>query len=145
MHDLRIYSIRKIFLGVDFMFTFKNNEFMNIYEKSLLLGLIFSILFSIVNFSAECNKISEKVLRLHIIANSNSLEDQELKLKVRNSIVNFLSDKNFGSLDETKNFALNHINELESLSQTEILKNGFNSKLFTNPKIAKGTTIATID
>ena len=102
---------------------------MNVYERSLILGLIFSVLFSIVNFSAECNKISDKVLRLHIIANSDSAEDQELKLKVRNSIMNFLSGKNFESLEETKDFILSHENELEILSQNEVINSGFNYKV----------------
>ncbi|HQA60051.1 MAG TPA: stage II sporulation protein R, partial [Tepidanaerobacteraceae bacterium] len=32
------------------------------------------------------NQLADKLIRLHVIANSNSPEDQELKLKVRDAI-----------------------------------------------------------
>ena len=107
------------------MLNSKNHVFFNIYEKSLLLGLIFSVLFNIVNFSAKCSKISEKVLRLHIIANSDSDEDQNLKLRVRDNILKYFSRNNFTSLEETKIFASEHINDLVSLSQDEVFNSGF--------------------
>ena len=107
------------------MLNSKNHVFFNIYEKSLLLGLIFSVLFNIVNFSAKCHKISEKVLRLHIIANSDSDEDQNLKLRVRDNILKYFSRNNFASLEETKIFASEHINDLVSLSQDEVFNSGF--------------------
>lgn len=115
----------------------KNHVFFNIYEKSLFLGLIFSVLFNIVNFSAKCNKISEKVLRLHIIANSDSDEDQNLKLRVRDNILKYFSQNNFTSLDETKIFASEHINDLVSLSQNEVLNSGFDYNV--SGSICKGS------
>lgn len=38
-------------------------------------------------FSGECSQIRERVLRLHVLANSDSEEDQQLKLKVRDTVV----------------------------------------------------------
>lgn len=55
--------------------------------KALCFGLIVSIVFSALYFSAECKTISDSVLRLHILANSDSADDQALKLKVRDEIL----------------------------------------------------------
>ena len=57
------------------------------FELSIILALIFSVLLSFTSFSAYCNEIENGVLRLHILANSDSAKDQELKLAVRDSIL----------------------------------------------------------
>jgi len=40
-----------------------------------------------VRFPGTCSQIRERVLRLHVLANSDSEEDQQLKLKVRDTVV----------------------------------------------------------
>ena len=56
-------------------------------ELSLLCGLLCSVFLSAAHFGAACDDLRSNVLRLHIIANSNSAEDQAVKLKVRDSIL----------------------------------------------------------
>ena len=41
-------------------------------ELSVICGLIFSLLLSLSSFEANCNNVKNNVLRLHILANSNS-------------------------------------------------------------------------
>ncbi len=60
---------------------------MKIWEKSVLLALILAVLFSFTGFTAGCEDIPNHVLRLHVLANSDSKQDQELKLKVRDRIL----------------------------------------------------------
>ncbi len=60
---------------------------MKILLKSLCVGFVVSILFSLVSFEGECREISEQVFRVHILANSDSNEDQSLKLKVRDAVL----------------------------------------------------------
>lgn len=60
---------------------------MKTFTKALCFGLVLTILFSALYFTAECKTISNSVLRLHILANSDSAEDQALKLKVRDRIL----------------------------------------------------------
>ena len=98
----------------------------NNVEKSLLIGLIFSILLSIVNFQSKCDRISEKVFRLHVIANSDSFEDQELKLKVRDCILKKFNEENLHNLEETKKFAITNSYLLRTVAQNEVIRNGFN-------------------
>ncbi len=56
-------------------------------EKAICLGLILAVLVSFIGFATQCEDIPDRVLRLHILANSDSEEDQALKLKVRDRIV----------------------------------------------------------
>ena len=49
--------------------------------------LVITLLFSFIPFEAECKEISTKVFRIHILANSDSNDDQQLKLKVRDAVI----------------------------------------------------------
>lgn len=54
---------------------------------SLAAALIICIAASLVNFEASCKDLRDNILRLHIIANSNSDADQALKLKIRDAVI----------------------------------------------------------
>ena len=59
-----------------------------IKAQLVLVALCFSFVFlSVVGFSKSCEGVRENVLRMHVIANSDSKEDQALKLKVRDAIL----------------------------------------------------------
>ena len=62
-------------------------------ELGVLFGLVCSVMISFARFDAHCEELREGVLRLHIIANSDSEEDQALKLKVRDRILEISADK----------------------------------------------------
>lgn len=59
--------------------------------------------------------IAEEIFRLHVIANSDSKEDQELKMEVKNSVVDYL-EKNLGEeagLEETRSWVLENLSGIE--------------------------------
>lgn len=58
-----------------------------LFEISLLAGFLIAIIFSITSFAQTCEEVRGDVLRLHVIANSDSKEDQQLKLKVRDVLL----------------------------------------------------------
>lgn len=60
-------------------------------ELALLIGLSLSLLWGTWADRTQ-QELSEKVLRLHVLANSDSAEDQALKLKVRDSVVEKASE-----------------------------------------------------
>lgn len=60
---------------------------MSKWIKALALALVAALCISLCGFSGECSQIREQVLRLHVLANSDSEEDQQLKLKVRDTVV----------------------------------------------------------
>ena len=62
----------------------KENRDRIIAIAALAIGLVATLLISsAVSFAETCGPIRNGVLRLHILANSDSDEDQRLKLAVR--------------------------------------------------------------
>lgn len=74
---------------------------MKLFEKSICLAMILTVLFSFTGFAAQCEDIPSRVLRLHVLANSDSSEDQALKLRVRDRIL----QESAGMLDGIENKA----------------------------------------
>ena len=56
-------------------------------EKALLLGCILTVAITFSGFAGTCETLPNEVLRLHVLANSDSEEDQALKLAVRDRIL----------------------------------------------------------
>ncbi len=97
-------------------------------EISVLIGLILTILVGgFTTFAADCNQIREDVLRLHILANSDSEEDQALKLKVRDRILREMGStfETPETLEEAKNSAADHLEQVKEIAQDEIARNGY--------------------
>lgn len=90
----------------------------------LPLLLIFTLLFGSLSYTNDAsNDISTKVLRMHVLANSNSIEDQKLKIAVKNSILKATQElfKNCNSLDESINIAKSNTALIKS-SAEEVIK-----------------------
>ena len=72
------------------------------------------------------NNISNSFIRFHVVANSNSTEDQIIKYKVRDSIMNYISP--FLKKAHTKKDAIkiinNHLDELNIISKSLIKDEG---------------------
>lgn len=60
---------------------------MKMFLKAVALSFVLSFIFSQTVFTAQCEEIPDNVLRLHILANSDSDEDQALKIKLRDYIL----------------------------------------------------------
>lgn len=89
---------------------------------SLLCGLICAVFISFSSFNVACDDLRDNVLRLHIIANSDSEYDQQLKLEIRDRILEN-SEKIFGdskSIDEAIISAENSIFEIEQIAKSVI-------------------------
>lgn len=74
------------------------------------------------------SNLSDSVFRLHVIANSNSEEDQELKYKVRDKLINYINNlcTNCTSKEEViKTCKKNEIN-LKKIACETIQSEGFN-------------------
>lgn len=57
------------------------------FEVSIAIAVVTSVIFSVISFSATAEEIRNDVLRLHVIAASDSEEDQKLKLEVRDAVL----------------------------------------------------------
>ena len=100
----------------------------------LILSLIAIISIMTISISGEVKKIStasedykDKLIRFHVIANSDSDDDQNLKLKVRDAIINYLQPKllKSESIEESESIIKKEYDELEKISKNIISENGY--------------------
>lgn len=96
-------------------------------EISLLVALIICGVLNINAFSQQCESIREKMLRMHVIANSDSEEDQQLKLKVRDAVLSAGKEIFDGSItsSEAQEKITPHIDYLENVALDTIKNEGF--------------------
>ncbi|MBR3909598.1 MAG: stage II sporulation protein R [Clostridia bacterium] len=94
---------------------------------SLIFGLVCAICLSFFNFNLLCDDLRQNVLRLHIIANSDSEADQELKLKIRDAILSETGSlfANSQSLEEANLQTEQHLKKFEEIANRVINENGF--------------------
>lgn len=96
-------------------------------ERSLILGLLVAMLFSsLAAFGSDCAAIREEVLRLHILANSDSDRDQQLKLLVRDELLAVYSDElsSSATLREAEDWAGEHLAEIENTANAVLQREG---------------------
>ena len=96
-------------------------------ELGVLFGLICAIALSFARFETQCDELRDGVLRLHIIANSDSKEDQELKLAVRDEILKNSTDifKNCNTVEDAILTADSKIDEINEIANNVLKQNGF--------------------
>lgn len=95
--------------------------------RALSCGVIICGLLSMTGFCAACDDIDDRILRFHILANSDSKEDQSLKFKVRDEIVRY-TDEMFAQCknkEDAVNSAKNHITQIEKKASEVIRSNGY--------------------
>lgn len=94
---------------------------------SIVLGLVFAIALSFARFDAACQNIRDNVFRLHIKANSNSTDDQNLKLMIRDAIL-LEKGEAFGqceNLNSAIEYAENNIEQFRNITLTVINEQGY--------------------
>ncbi|MCD7847589.1 MAG: stage II sporulation protein R [Oscillospiraceae bacterium] len=86
---------------------------------SILLALILSLITRGVTGAVEVGNTTSKLIRLHVVANSNSEEDQAEKLEVRDAVLGYVSDLTSGcdSKSEAVDLITTHISEITSVAE----------------------------
>ena len=97
---------------------------------AMLTGLIITLSLSFARLSAferNLDDLQNDVLRLHIIANSDSDKDQQLKLKVRDRVLKECSYIFEGaeSIEEVTEKARENLDLIRDTARKEITENGF--------------------
>lgn len=96
-------------------------------EKAVLTAFLLAALCSMLGFAQNCEDISTRVVRLHVLANSDTEEDQALKLQVRDRILEEGADT--FALNGDKEQALASLSEnlgaLERAARDEIARRGY--------------------
>jgi len=117
----------------------KYSKFISISNfKRLLLLLVllfvytFICAFSYVN--AVSTNIQDSVFRLHVIANSDSDEDQNLKYIVRDKILEYINSisGSESSKEDVITLATENIDKIQEIAENTIRENGYNYSVKLN-------------
>jgi stage II sporulation protein R len=73
------------------------------------------------------DSVSNKLIRFHVIANSDNAEDQALKLKVRDKVLEYISPKLKGSksIEESREIIKVNDDSIKRIAQDIVKKNGY--------------------
>ena len=100
-----------------------------IFIVSIIIGLAYAYITSKPNndISTIQQGISHKIIRFHVIANSDSDADQALKLKVKEAVVNYTAELvcNSKSISETEDLLSSHTNDIISIANNVISENDY--------------------
>ncbi len=97
---------------------------------SILVLSISLFLLCIIEYSADCREVRDGVLRLHILASSDNESDQNVKLLVRDALLESGSQVFEGSIsaDEAVEKITPEISFLEETANSVLKENGFDYK-----------------
>lgn len=97
-------------------------------KKIILILILFILYFIFYSFSysySVSTDLEENLFRLHILANSDSTEDQELKLYVRNKVIEYLHQYNFSNKSELISFLKSNQTTLQQIIDNAIQEKGY--------------------
>ena len=100
--------------------------------KNMLILLVLSVFYTFICAFSYVNAVStniqDSVFRLHVIANSNSDEDQNLKYIVRDKVLEYMTSisKDLSSKEEIISVAKENIDKIQKIAEETIKKNGYN-------------------
>lgn len=105
---------------------FKNSKVKMVIILSFLL-FIYTTICAMSYAQSVSSDISESVFRLHVIANSDSQEDQNLKYVVRDNLLSYMNEicKNTTNKEEAIQIAQHHENDFKQIALQTIREQGF--------------------
>lgn len=112
----------KIFLN------FINYSFIKRFFIIIILFCFFILVSALSYVNAVSSDIKDSVFRLHVIANSDSKEDQDLKYLVRDGVLEYMNkiSKNCTSKEEVINLAYKYQDDFKRIAEKIIYENGYN-------------------
>ncbi len=118
---------------MEFLYTIKKCivKERKIILAAFLLGLAFTVTTGFVTRAYServVNDIAKNVIRFHVRANSDSVKDQQLKLAVKNEILDkFQTElRNTDSVEESEDILFLRLNEIEECAKEKIAQLGYN-------------------
>ena len=93
----------------------------------MIPALVIAVLMATAPFYDACRALGDDVLRVHIIANSDSAADQSLKLAVRDRVAQACSDYYLGceSKEQAREITAAHLREIGQLAAAVVREHGF--------------------
>lgn len=96
------------------------------WELALLLGLCAAMLWGAWSMQRQ-DALAQKMIRLHVIANSDSDEDQALKLEVRDKVLDFTTTilQRSADMEDAQVRLREELTHIEDIAQREIVHQGY--------------------
>lgn len=93
----------------------------------IFLLFLYTAVCAVSYVDAVSEDISNSVFRLHVIANSDTTEDQELKYKVRDAVLEYMNSisKDITSKEEVIQIANDHKEDFKEIALSIIHENGY--------------------
>ena len=102
------------------------NEQKKLLFRAVFCGFLLAVTASFFPFAAASAELSDQVVRLHIVANSDGEEDQRVKLLVRDAVLqeaaNWYGDAK--TLEEANTALCVHLGAIESAANEALQKSG---------------------
>ena len=100
----------------------------------LLLFILYFTVCASSYVSAVSSDLEKSVFRLHVIANSNSDEDQNLKYIVRDKLIEYMNSisMNINSKEEVIKIATEHLDDFYTIANKTIKEQGFDYEVKVN-------------
>ncbi len=96
------------------------------WELALLLGLCAAMLWGAWSMQRQ-DALAQKMIRLHVIANSDSEADQALKLEVRDKVLDFTTTvlQRSADMEDAQVRLREELTRIETIAQREIAAQGY--------------------
>ena len=96
------------------------------WELALLLGLCAAMLWGAWSMQRQ-DALAQKMIRLHVIANSDSEADQALKLEVRDKVLDFTTTvlQRSADMEDAQVRLRKELTRIETIAQREIAAQGY--------------------
>lgn len=110
-------------------------------KMCVLAGILISLVVTGFVVNAKQSRmqqdLAEEVFRFHVLANSDSEEDQALKMQVKEAVITYMKEEipDSDSVETTKEWARNHLDAIVNLAKAVIQEEGYDY-----PVIAEVTT-----
>ena len=97
----------------------------------VLAGILISILVTGIVVNAKQSQMQEdlakEVFRFHVLANSDSEEDQALKMQVKEAVITYMKEEipECDSVEATKEWAGSHLDAIVNLAKAVIREEGY--------------------
>ncbi|MBP3462173.1 MAG: stage II sporulation protein R [Tyzzerella sp.] len=97
----------------------------------VLAGILISLLVTGIVVNAKQSQmqqeLAEEVFRFHVLANSDSKEDQALKMQVKEAVIAYMKEEIpcSDSVETTKDWARSHLDAIVNLAEAVIMEEGY--------------------
>lgn len=97
----------------------------------VLAGILISLVVTGIVVEAKKSQMQEdlakEVFRFHVLANSDSAEDQELKMQVKEAVITYMQEEipESDSVETTREWAKGHLSAIVNLAEAVIREEGY--------------------